>query len=167
MGKQGTSLRFFGFFCFLVFYGSSQWYKYGMRLNTQRISGHMFTSALEYAKSSAPHCLQTIYHLKQNKKQQNLQRRKKAEKLRLDLAQNRYFLWIIISSPLSFISIAAPTFLQGCPIRAQICRPTWGVPHGLTWDIPSSACRFKWVLCFVIPCCFHPMFSSSPCLFLY
>lgn len=94
------------------FYSNLQWYTYRMRLDTQRISGHMWESALEYTKSSAPHCLQTIYYLKQDKKQQNLKRRKSRE-MKLGLAQNHYF--FVFFSPYHLSPHAAPTYLQGCP----------------------------------------------------
>ena len=152
---------------FSFFYGSLQRYKYGMRLNTQRISGHMLQSALEYTKSSAPRCLQAIYHLKQDKKQQNLKRRKSRE-IKMRSGTESLFLCFLL--PLSFISTCSPYLPAGLPqfpIRAQICKPRWGIHHGLTWSLPSSAWRFKLVLWVFIPCCFHPMFSSNPCLLLY
>lgn len=107
--NEGTGEQRTSFFFFMVAYSD---YKYAMRLKTQRISGHMLQSALEYTKSSASHCLQAIYHLKQDKKQQF----EKKEKHRIwsgkGLAQNHY---LFSSLPYHLSPPAAPTYLQGCP----------------------------------------------------
>lgn len=51
----------------IFFHGSLQWYRYGMKLSTQRISGHTLQRPLEYTRNSAPRFPQAVQHLKQDK----------------------------------------------------------------------------------------------------
>lgn len=93
---------------FLFFYSSLQCHKYGTRLRTQRICGHVLQNTSEYPKTSAPRCLQTLYHLKQDEKQQNLKRRKSRGVKTRSQKDSLCFFFHRFSSPLSLISTHRP-----------------------------------------------------------
>lgn len=116
-----------------------------MKLNTQRISGHMLQSALEYTRNFAPHSPQAILTSKTRQKATEFEKKGKVEKWRLGLAQTI----INFLLPLALIFISSPYLHVRLPqlsIRPQICKPRWDIHDCHSWSLPSSTWRFKLVL---------------------